>query len=278
MTASTSNILLDMPFGGKMQKVLVHIDRNGYIYVIERTHGDGAVGRSLRTGELDPGDRSADRTARSSILTKMTKLGETVRNICPDGLGSQGLEPISFSPRTGLLYIPHENMCMDWENVQVELHRGHAVCRRRRAHETRPGRQSRRGDGMGSGTPQASLAGSKKTFRSGRARSSPPADLVFYGTMDGWFKAANARTGALLWRFKVDSGIISQPISYRGPDGHQYIAVLSRSRRLVRRRGLRARRSARRLARRSAWWRRCPICPKYTTAGGTLYVFALPQH
>ena len=51
--------------------------------------------------------------------------------------------------------------------------------------------------------------------------------LVFYGTMDGWFKAVDARSGELLWRFKVDSGIISQPVSYRGPDGHQYIAVLS---------------------------------------------------
>jgi glucose dehydrogenase len=51
--------------------------------------------------------------------------------------------------------------------------------------------------------------------------------LVFYGTMDGWFKAVDARTGKLLWQFKTGSGIIGQPISYRGPDGRQYIAVVS---------------------------------------------------
>ena len=51
--------------------------------------------------------------------------------------------------------------------------------------------------------------------------------LVFYGTMDGWFKAIDARTGKLLWRYKTASGIIGQPISYRGPDGRQYIAVMS---------------------------------------------------
>ena len=51
--------------------------------------------------------------------------------------------------------------------------------------------------------------------------------LVFYGTMDGWFKAVDARTGKLLWQFKTGSGIIGQPISYRGPDGRQYIAVPS---------------------------------------------------
>jgi glucose dehydrogenase len=52
-------------------------------------------------------------------------------------------------------------------------------------------------------------------------------DVVFYGTMDGWFKAVNAKTGAPLWQFKCGSGIIGQPITYKGPDGHQYIAVLS---------------------------------------------------
>jgi lanthanide-dependent methanol dehydrogenase len=52
-------------------------------------------------------------------------------------------------------------------------------------------------------------------------------DLVFYGTMDGWFKAVHAQTGEQLWQFKVGSGIIGQPTVYRGPDGKQYVAVLS---------------------------------------------------
>ena len=52
-------------------------------------------------------------------------------------------------------------------------------------------------------------------------------DLVFYGTMDGLFKAVNAQGGDLLWQFKTDSGIVGQPTTYRGPDGHQYVAVLS---------------------------------------------------
>jgi glucose dehydrogenase len=52
-------------------------------------------------------------------------------------------------------------------------------------------------------------------------------DVVFYGTMDGWFKAVHARTGALLWQQKTSSGIIGQPVTYRGPDGKQYVAVLA---------------------------------------------------
>jgi len=49
--------------------------------------------------------------------------------------------------------------------------------------------------------------------------------VVFYGTLDGWFKAVNAKTGAVLWKFKVGSGVIGNPISFRGPDGKQYVAV-----------------------------------------------------
>jgi glucose dehydrogenase len=52
-------------------------------------------------------------------------------------------------------------------------------------------------------------------------------DVAFYGTLDGWFKAVDANTGTLLWKFKVGSGVVGAPISYRGPDGRQYVAVYS---------------------------------------------------
>jgi glucose dehydrogenase len=52
-------------------------------------------------------------------------------------------------------------------------------------------------------------------------------DLVFYGTMEGWFKALDATNGNLVWQVRLNSGIISQPIAFRGPDGREYIAVHS---------------------------------------------------
>ncbi len=68
--------------------------------------------------------------------------------------------------------------------------------------------------------------------RCGRSRSAIPSgaasrdrgDVVFYGTLDGWFKAVDARPG-VLWKFKVGSGVVGSPITYRGPDGKQYVAV-----------------------------------------------------
>jgi glucose dehydrogenase len=100
-------------------------------------------------------------------------------------------------------------------------------------------------------------------------------DVVFYGTMDRWFKAVHARSGELLWRFQVGSGIIGQPVTYLGPDGKQYVAILS---------GV-------------GGWAGAIVAgdldprdetaalgfvgamqdlPQYTPKGGTLYVFALP--
>jgi glucose dehydrogenase len=100
-------------------------------------------------------------------------------------------------------------------------------------------------------------------------------DVVFYGTMDGYFKAVNARTGEVVWQFKVGSGIIGQPIVYRGPDGKEYVAVLSGvggwSGAIVAG-GLDPRDPTAALGYVGAMG----DLPDYTTKGGMLYVFSLP--
>ncbi|HEY4773101.1 MAG TPA: PQQ-dependent dehydrogenase, methanol/ethanol family [Steroidobacteraceae bacterium] len=267
-------LLLDMPFAGKMQKVLIHMDRNGYVYVIERHTGqvlsadpygtvNSSKGVDLQTGRL--------------ILNpdKATKLGVMTTNICPTASGAKDWNPTSFSPQTGLLYIPHENMCMDWISSQVNYIVGTPYVGAE-VH-MKPGPGGNRGV-LTAWDPvqRRPVWRVKENFPLWSGTVATAGDLVFYGTMDGWFKAVNAHTGELLWRFKVDSGIISQPVSYRGPDGHQYIAVLAGvggwsgaivSGPVDPRDGTAA------LGMISAM----SDLPKYTTAGGTLYVFALPH-
>ena len=100
-------------------------------------------------------------------------------------------------------------------------------------------------------------------------------DVVFYGTMEGWFKAVHARTGEVLWQFKTSSGIIGQPTTFRGPDGHQYVAVLS---------GVGGWSGAvvsgdldtRDASAANGWGEVMRDLPDATTKGGTLYVFKLP--
>jgi PQQ-dependent dehydrogenase (methanol/ethanol family) len=267
-------ILLDMPFAGKMQKVLIHIDRNGYVYVIERN-----TGTVLSADPFGPvnATRGVDLQTGRPIINpaKQTKLGEVVRNICPTASGAKDWNPSSFSPQTGLLYIPHENMCMDWMSAEVNYIAGTPYVGA--LVHMKPGPGGNRGELTAWDPVQRRPAWAvKENFPIWSGTVVTAGDIVFYGTMDGWFKAVNARTGDLLWRYKVDSGIISQPISYRGPDGHQYIAVLS---------GV-------------GGWSGAVVSgpvdprdgsaalgmvnvmsdlPKYTTAGGTLYVFSLPH-
>jgi alcohol dehydrogenase (cytochrome c) len=100
-------------------------------------------------------------------------------------------------------------------------------------------------------------------------------DVAFYGTMDGWFKAVDARDGKPLWQFKTGSGIIGQPMTYRGPDGKQYVAIIAGvggwSGAIVSG-GLDGRDSTAALGFVAAM----EDLPQKTTKGGTLYVFALP--
>jgi len=101
-------------------------------------------------------------------------------------------------------------------------------------------------------------------------------DVVFYGTMDGWFKAVDARSGKELWKFQTGSGIIGQPVSYRGPDGRQYVAVLSgiggwSGAIIVGKLDMRDSTAGGGLA------NAVRDLPQKTRPGGTLYVFALPR-
>ncbi|HZO23071.1 MAG TPA: PQQ-dependent dehydrogenase, methanol/ethanol family, partial [Steroidobacteraceae bacterium] len=201
-------ILLDMPFGGQMRKVLIHFDRNGYIYVIDRKSGqvlsadpfsavNSSRGVDLKTGRL--------------IINpaKQTKLGEQVTDICPTASGAKDWQPSSFSPQTGLIYIPHENICMDWMDMQVSYIEGTPYVGAQ-VH-MKPGPGGNRG-AVTAWDPvrRHAVWQAKENFPVWSGTVATGGGLVFYGTMDGWFKAVNARTGELVWRYKVDSGVIGQ--------------------------------------------------------------------
>ena len=267
-------ILLDMPFAGKMRKVLVRPERNGYVYVIDRTNG-----RVLSADPFGPTNSSKGVDLRTGRLIvnkeKSPKLGTVTRNICPTASGSKDWNPSSFSPRTGLLYIPHENICMDWMNMEVSYISGTPYVGAEVHMKPGPGGHRGQLDAWDPvmRKPRWTVT---ENFPLWSGTVVTASDLVFYGTMDGWFKAVDARSGKPLWQYKVDSGIISQPISYRGPDGHQYVAVLSGvggwsgaivSGPVDPRDGSAA----------LGFVNVMRDLPKYTTPGGTLYVFALPH-
>ena len=133
---------------------------------------------------------------------------------------------MAFSPRTGLLYIPHQNLCMDEEAVEPNYIAGTPYVGANVKMYAGPG--GNRGV-FSAWDPVArkEVWSIKEEFPVWSGALVTAGDVVFYGTMDGWFKALDARSGQLLWQFKTGSGIIGQPISFRGPDGKQYVAILS---------------------------------------------------
>ncbi|HEX9981790.1 MAG TPA: methanol/ethanol family PQQ-dependent dehydrogenase [Thermoanaerobaculia bacterium] len=219
------SILLDLNVGGRTRKTLVRPERNGYVYVMDRTTGEvlsaktfgyvnSTAGVDLKTGLLIP------------VKEKEPKVGKVVRDICPAAPGAKDWQPSAFSPLTGLLYITHQNLCMDFEGVEANYIAGTPFVGANVKMYAGPG--GHRGE-VTAWDPVAGRAvwKIKEHFPVWSGALATAGDLVFYGTMDGWAKAINARTGSEVWKFKVGSGVIAPPMTYRGPDGKQYVAFLA---------------------------------------------------
>jgi lanthanide-dependent methanol dehydrogenase len=267
------NVLVDLKIDGRVRKVLLHPDRDGYVYVIDRTDGQvlkadpfapitTSTGVDLNTGEI------------RYVKDKETTTGKVIRDICPTAPGAKDWQPSAFSPRTGLLYIPHNNLCMDKEDLAVNYIAGTPYVGANVRMYDAPGGFA------GAFTAWDPVKGQvvwslPDVFPVWSGALVTAGDVAFYGTMEGWFKAVDAKTGQLLWQFKTGSGVIGQPVTYKDPDGKQYVAVLAGvggwSGAIVSG-GLDPRDASAALGFAGAM----KDLPNYTTPGGMLYVFGLP--
>ena len=220
------NILVDMPWQGRIRKLLLHPGRTGFMFVLDRETGEllsaekyepvtWANSYDLKTGMPDVND------------DKRTHIGKYSTDICPSSTGAKDFIPSAFSPRTGYLYIPAHNTCMDYMGTQVNYiagtpYMGASV-------RMYPGPGDYQGELIAWDVANAKKVWSVKdpilpVYAGVLATGG---DLVFYGTMEGDFRAVDARSGKILWHVKTGSGIVSDPITFLGPDGKQYIAVYS---------------------------------------------------
>jgi lanthanide-dependent methanol dehydrogenase len=216
-------LLLDLPIGGRTRKVLVRPERNGYMYVLDRT-----------TGEVLSADAYAAVTSSFGVDLKSGRLlankakepgtGKVIPDICPASPGAKDWQPTAYSPRTRLIYVPHQNLCMQHEGTDVNYIAGTPYVGANVVMYPGPG--GHRGEFDAWDPVQRKKVWSiRETFPVWSGALVTAGDVAFYGTMDGWFKAVDARTGQPLWQFKTASGIIGQPVTFRGPDGKQYITI-----------------------------------------------------
>lgn len=266
-------ILLDLPINGQQRKVLVRPERNGYIYVMDRVTGEvlsadsfahitSTLGVDLKTGRPKENPQ------------KKPALGIVTRDVCPAAPGAKDWQPSAYSPQTGLLYVPANNLCMDHEGMEANYIAGTPFVGANVRMYAGPG--GHRGEFFAwDPVARKKVWTTREKYPVWSGAVVTAGGLVFYGTMDGWFKAADARTGGELWRFKLGSGVIGQPVSYRGPDGKQYIAILSGVG------GWAGAIVSGQLDSRDAtaalgFVNAMTDLPNDTTAGGMLYIFGLP--
>ncbi len=222
-------ILADIPVKGKMRKALVHFDRNGFGYTLDRVTGELLVAE-----KFDPAVNWAThvdmKTGRPQVVSKYSteQNGEDVNSvgICPAALGSKNQGPSSYSPRTNLFYISGNHVCMDYEPFKVSYTAGSAYVGATLNMYPAPG-------GTHLGRFSAWDAGTGKIvwtnpepFSAWSGNLATAGDVVFYGTLEGYLKAVDANTGRELYRFKTASGIIGNPNTWMHR-GKQYIGVLS---------------------------------------------------
>jgi PQQ-dependent dehydrogenase (methanol/ethanol family) len=232
-------------------KLVVRFDRNGFAY----TH-DRLTGRILNATPYVPVNWAfgIDIAASGSPLrnpAKQTKEGVNVLDICPAAPGGKDQQPAAFSPRTNLFYVPTNQLCMDYHALKATYMAGApfvgAGVQVHPAGFPAPERVEPRGFGppvpfpVPCGRPGVycgefiawdALTGTKKwgikePFPVWSGVLTTASDLVFYGTMDRWFKAVDAKTGEVVFQRQLPSGIIGNPITFLGPDGQQRIAIWS---------------------------------------------------
>ena len=219
------NILVDLPLGGTTRKALVHFDRNGYGYTIDRATGEVLVAQPFVQMNWSTGVDM--KTGRPLVVPeKMTAEGKLVKDICPSLEGGKNQQPAAFSPRTGLFYVPTNNLCMDFEVRAVSYIPGTPYIGANAPEKKGPGGHG--GEFIAwDATTGKKVWGIEEPFPVWGGALATAGGVVFYGTLDGWFKAVDASSGKEPWKFKVSSGVVGNPIAYLGPDGKQYIAVYS---------------------------------------------------
>jgi PQQ-dependent dehydrogenase (methanol/ethanol family) len=219
------SIVADLTIKGQPRKVLVHFDRNGFATTVDRATGELLVAAPFQPTNWATGfDMTTGRPIRDS--SKATHQGRLTKNICPSSTGARDQQPAAFSPRTKLFYTPATNVCMDYGGIEAKYIAGTPYVGAAVRMYGGPG--GNRGEFLAwDATTGTKKWGIKETFPVWAGALATASDVVFYGTMDGDFKAVDANTGNQLWKTHFDSGVIGNPITFLGPDGKQYVAVYS---------------------------------------------------
>ncbi len=220
------NVIADINIDGALRKVILHADRNGFFYVIDRANGK--LLRAFPFGKVNWAthvDLKTGRPVETDVRARLIA-GEEVE-LWP-AFGVKNWAQMSFNPKSGMVYMNTINFPQFFKLVPTEYKAG----MRYTGAESRPSPRAPGDDAEGFQLALDPLTGKVKwqnkltDYVSQAGMLSTEGGLVFTGRMTGEFEALDEATGKLLWKFQTGSGVNAPPVTYTHK-GRQYITVLS---------------------------------------------------
>ncbi|MHB1302221.1 MAG: methanol/ethanol family PQQ-dependent dehydrogenase [Acidiphilium sp.] len=265
-------VLVNVDDHGKTVPALVHFDRNGYSYVMNRENGTPiAIHKYDKSVNWSTG---IDPKTHEPIVdpAKMTTANKDVKDICPASQGDKDEQPVSYDPQTKLFYAPLNHLCMSYQAFNVKYKSGFPFVGAIVNMVPGPGGYRGRFIAYDPMTGKAKWS-IHSMFQDWGGALTTAGGVGFYGTLKGMLRAVDLKTGKILYQFKTPSGIIGNPMTYEH-DGKQYVAILSGVG------GWAAIGMTNNLHKSSAGLGAVGLnatLTDYTNLGGTLMVFALPS-
>ncbi|WP_423211800.1 methanol/ethanol family PQQ-dependent dehydrogenase [Paracoccus yeei] len=215
---------------GKERKLLTHPDRNGIVYTLDRSNGDLISAEKM--------DDTVNWVKQVDLQTGLpqrdpefgTRMDHKGRDICPSAMGYHNQGHDSYDPARKTFFLGINHICMDWEPFMLPYRAGQFFVGATLT--MYPGPKGDRQNALGLGQIKAydAITGEMKwdkmeAFSVWGGTMATAGGLTFYGTLDGFIKARDSDTGDLLWKFKLPSGVIGHPMTYKH-DGRQYVAIM----------------------------------------------------
>ena len=237
-------VLIDLEIDGRQREALVHPGRNGFFYVFDRATGEMILepwmfvyndliqGVNMETGrpQYDIGKMMfTDLADRQNYVPDAENIAV---GWCP-GIAARNWQNDAFSPRTGLLYTSTLNTCGILRMIEGEYVPGDRYALRERGGRapSPPGEET-----VGELQANDPVTGETVWRVQWTSENNTPVmatggDLVFQGgPNEGVVRAFDARTGEIVWTFRTGSDFRNSPITYLGPDGRQYVAIIGSAR------------------------------------------------
>lgn len=210
---------------GKAQTYATQINKNGFIYTWQADNGTLIAAEKVH--QFVNWATSVD--LRTGVPAKNARYNThqdyNMKGGCPSHVGAKGINPAAYSPKTKLLYVPLYHECMTYEATKFKYVSGQPW--KGAITYTFPGPE-----GISGGFAAYDVLTNKKVWYKkekfpilGSALATAE-NLIFYGTLDRWFKAVDGNDGKELWKFQVGSGVVGNTFAYQHK-GKQFIGVVS---------------------------------------------------